>query len=162
MYIDEATELESMLLARDPSTIVDEELKEKYWNLREMEDESMKSIEMNDGQMTVRKMMTKISELCEWRCKDAYIDYEADDFCDLNKVISVILFGAKLGDGIWIKSLIEDELSEFIEEISVEKDDDGFAWSYRANIGVYIKFNETISPMDESDYISTGYDIEEY
>ena len=37
-YIDELTEKENLLLARDPKTINDEELKEKYWNLRRMID----------------------------------------------------------------------------------------------------------------------------
>ena len=35
-YIDESTERENLLLARDPSTIKDKALKEKYWKLREM------------------------------------------------------------------------------------------------------------------------------
>lgn len=34
-YIDESTEREQMLLARDPSSINDDELKRRYWNLRE-------------------------------------------------------------------------------------------------------------------------------
>lgn len=39
-YIDEETERESLLLARDPKTIKDKDLKEKYWNLREMTEDN--------------------------------------------------------------------------------------------------------------------------
>ena len=35
MYVDETTEKENLLLARNPSKIKDKDLKEKYWNLRE-------------------------------------------------------------------------------------------------------------------------------
>ena len=34
-YIDESLERDQMLLARDPSSIQDEGLKRRYWNLRE-------------------------------------------------------------------------------------------------------------------------------
>jgi len=39
MYIDDATEKENLLLARDPATIKDPELLKKYWHLREMQDD---------------------------------------------------------------------------------------------------------------------------
>ena len=39
MYIDDATERDNMLLARDPATITDKELLKRYWNLRKEQDE---------------------------------------------------------------------------------------------------------------------------
>ena len=39
MYIDEATEKENMLLGRDPANLKDNELKAKYWRLRNEQDE---------------------------------------------------------------------------------------------------------------------------
>ena len=39
MYIDEETERDNLLLARDPTTIKDPELLKRYWNLREMQEE---------------------------------------------------------------------------------------------------------------------------
>ena len=160
MYIDEATELESMLLARDPSTIVDDELREKYWNLREMEDESMEAIEMNDEQITVEEFMKELYDICEWRYHDSYIHYDADEMFDLNKMVSVILFGAKKGDGVWIKSVIEDRLSSRIKDIEMCDDKDGLAWSYQANIGLYITFNETVSVGKEMTYLWNRIDDE--
>ena len=44
MYIDEETEKENLLLARDPKTIKDPELSKKYWNLREMIEEDWKPL----------------------------------------------------------------------------------------------------------------------
>ena len=39
MYIDDATERDNMLLARDPATIKDKELLKRYWHLREMQEQ---------------------------------------------------------------------------------------------------------------------------
>lgn len=39
MYIDETTEKENLLLARDPNTIKDPELLKKYWRLREEQED---------------------------------------------------------------------------------------------------------------------------
>lgn len=39
MYMDEETERDNLLLARDPSTITDERLLAKYWHLRRMMEE---------------------------------------------------------------------------------------------------------------------------
>lgn len=39
MYIDDATERDNLLLARDPATIKDKELLKRYWRLREEQDE---------------------------------------------------------------------------------------------------------------------------
>ena len=38
MYIDDSTERDKLLLARDPSTIKDPELLKRYWQLREEQD----------------------------------------------------------------------------------------------------------------------------
>lgn len=39
MYIDDATERDNLLLARDPKTIKDPELLKRYWHLREMQEQ---------------------------------------------------------------------------------------------------------------------------
>lgn len=39
MYIDEATERDNMLLARDPATIKDPEMLKRYYELRELQEQ---------------------------------------------------------------------------------------------------------------------------
>lgn len=39
MYIDDATERDNMLLARDPATIKDPQMLKRYYELRDMQDE---------------------------------------------------------------------------------------------------------------------------
>jgi hypothetical protein len=39
MYIDDATERDNLLLARDPATIKDPQMLKRYYELRDMQDE---------------------------------------------------------------------------------------------------------------------------
>jgi len=89
--------------------------------------------------MDIESIMQEMYNICKNQgIKNYMIQYIPDEELELDDKISAILFTEDIEQGNNIQKQINNELSNEIYDVCVEKDDDGFAYCYEKNVQVWV------------------------